>query len=478
VNNKTIMTWIVGLWTLFGIGAAAADEVRSGLNDQTDIAVTIYNENLALVRDQRSISMPVGVHDLAIRDVSGQIRPETALLGSSGGSASMHLLEQNFDFDLLSPESLLQKFIGKEIRAVSINPATGNETIETATVLATNQGLVLQFADRIETGFPGRLIFDRVPDNLRDRPTLVLKVDNKDASPQTIRLTYLTGGISWKADYVASLNEDETSLDLNGWVTLTNQSGTSYPQALLQLVAGEVQQVQEAMLQNRGLDMMMAAAPAKEAMSEESLFDYHLYTLERPTTIANQQTKQVALMDASSVPVNKRYIVEGQGQLFGGRYSGKQSNDVGVFIELVNDAESSLGVPLPAGIMRVYKNDSAGRAQFIGEDRIDHTPRGEEIKLKLGNAFDVTAESVQTGFTKVQSVGQYNFSAEVSQRITLKNAKDIPVQVTLREYIPGDWKILSEPAPHHKTSSNTVEWKINVPADAGVTHEYTALVRY
>ena len=455
--------------------AVSAQEVRSGIEDQTALAVTIYNENLALVRDQRQVTLESGEVDLAIRDVSAQIRPETALLTSLQSGTKLALIEQNFDFDLLTPESLLEKYVGQSVRAVTVNPSNGNETVENATVLATNQGVVLQFPFRIETHFPGRLIFDSVPENLRDRPTLVLKLNNNTPDPQEIQLSYLTSGLSWRADYVAGLTDDEARLDLNGWVTLTNNSGTSYPAALLQLVAGDVQQVEQMMPKMRTTAVLeMAAAPA--AMQEEALFDYHLYTLQRPTTIANQQTKQVALMNAYDVPVAKQYRVSSQGEFFGGRSAAQVKQEVGVFIEFANSEQSNLGMPLPAGIIRVYKNDSAGRIQFIGEDRIDHTAKDDEVQLKLGNAFDVTAERTQTSFRKVVSQGQYNFSAEVGQKIILKNAKTEDVEVTIEEVIPGDWEIKSETSSHTQRSASVVEWRITVPGNGSAEHEYLALV--
>ena len=470
---RAVLMAVIGALPL----AISAQEVRSGIEDQTALAVTIYNENLALVRDQRQVTLESGEVDLAIRDVSAKIRPETALLTSPQSGSELELIEQNFDFDLLTPESLLKKYVGQSVRAVTINPSNGNETVENAIVLATNQGVVLQFPFRIETNFPGRLIFDAVPENLRDRPTLVLKLKNTSPEPQEIQLSYLTSGLAWRADYVAGLSDDETQLDLNGWVTLTNNSGTSYPEALLQLVAGDVQQVQQVLPKMRSTAALeMAAAPA--AMEEEALFDYHLYTLQRPTTIANQQTKQVALMNAHDVPVQKQYRVSSQGQFFGGRSVAPVKQEVGVFIEFNNSERSNLGMPLPAGIIRVYKNDSAGRIQFIGEDRIDHTAKDDEVQLKLGNAFDVTAERVQTTFRKVVSQGQYSFSAEIGQKITVKNAKTDAVEVTIEELIPGDWEIKSESSGHTQRSASLVEWRISVPAGESVEHEYVALVRY
>ena len=454
-----------------------AGETRSGLEDQIAIAVTIYNENLALVRDQRNIVLEPGEQDLAIRDVSARIRPETALVTSLDQAEGWRLLEQNFDYDLLTPYSLLDKYVGRQVQAISINPATGNETAESAQVLSTNDGVVLQFSDRIETNFPGRLIFDQVPENLRDRPTLVLKVENNLATPQRIQLSYLTAGLSWRADYVASLNNDETVVDLNGWVTLHNTSGTSYPNALLQLVAGEVNQVQQVLPQTRQVLALESMAVA-EVMQEETLFDYHLYTLPRPTTIADKQTKQVALMSVNGVPVQKHYVTTGSGHLYGGPTTVTQKQDVEVLLMLRNNTDSHLGVPMPAGVVRVYKNDSADRIQFIGEDSIDHTPRNEDIWLKLGNAFDVTVERKQVAFKKVRNTGQYSFSAEVSHSLVLKNAKEQTVEVTVRESIPGDWEIVAQNREHNKVSSNLAEWQIRLSPEEELHLDYTALVRY
>src|SRR5690554_2535287 len=228
---------------IFGITFAHADEVRSTLDDQRHVAVTIYSQDLALVKDQRSVQLPTGIHHLAVRDVSAQIRPETASLRSLNGSLSV--MEQNFDFDLLTPQKLLEKYIGKIVSIISINPATGVETREKAQVLSANNGVVLKIGDRIETGMPGRIVYPDVPANLRDRPTLVVQLNNKSSTKQDVELSYLTGGLGWKADYVAELNSSDDKLDLSGWVTLSNTSGTSYRDAKLQLVAGDVNRVQE-----------------------------------------------------------------------------------------------------------------------------------------------------------------------------------------------------------------------------------------
>ena len=457
---------------------AAPEEKPSTRADQREVAVTIYNENLALVKDGRKVKLDRGANRLAWREVSAQMRPETALLRNVSNPAGIRLIEQNFDFDLLTPQKLLEKYVGREVTVISVNPATGAEKRETATVLASNGGVVLRFADRIETGVPGRLAFSGVPDNLRDTPTLVITLDGKAGGEQNLELSYLTGGLSWKADYVAELNERDDRLDVNGWVTLTNRSGTAYPDARLQLVAGDVNLVQEELVRGRPLQLMAKAAPAEADMRQEALFEYHLYTLERPTTIADNQTKQVALMSAASVPVKKELLFEGQNYYYSGQYGelGRKLK-AAVFVEFANKGEG-LGIPLPKGVVRVYKKDGKGNAQFIGEDRIDHTPRNETVRLKLGEAFDVTADRRQTDFKKLGGTSRYNYVYESAYRIAIKNAKNEAVTVKVVEPMPGDWQVLSESHPHAKVAANTAVWSVAVPAQGKAELSYRVLVRY
>ena len=292
--------------------AAQSAERRSTLEDQQSVAVTIYNEDLALVKEARRVVLDAGRNRLALRDVSARMRPETAQLRSLSNPGGFDLLEQNFDFDLLTPAKLLEKYTGRTVRVIRTNPATGVETVESAQVLATTQGTVLQIGDRIETGVPGRIVFDGVPPNLRDRPTLVTELQNRVPGTQDVELTYLSGGLSWQADYVAELNAGDSALDLNGWVTLTNRSGTAYPRAKLQLVAGDVNRVRQELRRSNGVaDAKLAMSAAASPMVQETLFEYHLYTLQRPTTLADNQTKQVALLNAAAVPVRKELLLNG-----------------------------------------------------------------------------------------------------------------------------------------------------------------------
>jgi hypothetical protein len=470
----TLSTLSTGAFTM------DTSETRSTLSDQQSVAVTIYNQDLALVKDTRKVNLKAGLNTMALRDVSAQIRPETALLRSINAPGSLTLLEQNFDFDLLTPQKMLEKYVGKTVGIVKTNPTTGVETTEQATVLSANNGVVLKIGNRIETGLPGRIVYDDVPANLRDRPTLVTQINNKGATDHTVELSYLTGGLGWKVDYVAELNDKENMLDLSGWVTLTNTSGASYKNAKLQLVAGDVNRVQpqaQPAMMRKNMDVMMAEAAAP--MAEESLLEYHLYTLDRPTNIMEAQTKQVALLSAASVPVRKELVLRGADYYYTGQYGEIGTKmKVGVFIEFDNKEASKLGMPLPKGVLRVYKKDSGGNAQFVGEDNIDHTPKNESVRLKLGESFDVTVDKKQTDFKVLPPPTKRNQLYESAFELVLKNAKKQKTTVIVQEPIGGDWKIISESAPHTKANSHLAVWKIEIPAESSTTLTYRAQVKY
>jgi hypothetical protein len=462
------------------LAQGAVPEKTSTLADQQSVAVTIYNENLALIKDVRRLALDQGQNRVALREVSGQMRAETASLRSLSHPGSLALLEQNFDFDLLTPAKLLEKYVGRDVRIIRTHPTTGAETLEPATVLAATGGVVLKIGDRIETGIPGRIVYDGVPANLRDRPTLVSELTSARAGAQTVELSYLSGGLAWKADYVAELNAADSALDLNGWVTLTNKSGTAYPNAKLQLVAGDVNRVRDEMqYAARSAGMAVAKSAPASPMQQESLFEYHLYTLARPTTIADNQTKQVALLSATAVPVTKELLLQGTDYYYRSSIGNVgQKMKVGVYVQFENRESARLGMPMPKGVVRVYKKDSSGNAQFVGEDRIDHTPKNEKVRLKLGDAFDVTAEKKQSDFKRRDVATPWNYSFESAYEIVLRNAKKEAQTVVVREPVPGDWQMLEQSQPHQKVAAGTAEWKIQVPAEGSATLKYRVLVRY
>jgi hypothetical protein len=457
-----------------GIAPALGDQERlSTLSDQQSVAVTIYNQNLALVRDERRVTFRTGLNSVAFRDVSGQINAATALLRSVSSPGALSVLEQNFNYDLLTPQKLLDKYVGKYVTVIHTNAASGRETREQARVLSTNDGLVLQYANRIETGLDGRLSFPSLPSNLRDRPTLVIDLNSTNAAPQDVELSYLTGGLSWKADYVGALSADDTRLDLNGLITLSNDSGTTYSNAKMQLVAGDVNQVQEAFSQAKTLGRAVTADQAQ--VRQEQLLEYHLYTLGRPTTIADKQTKQVALLSAASIPVTKTLELRGAPYYYTGQYGDLgQRLKFGVYIQFQNEG-GGLGIPLPKGTVRIYKKDSAGNAQFVGEDSIDHTPRHEQVRLHLGESFDVTANKKQTSYRLYRQGAEYIY--ESSYEIEMHNAKNQAQAVKVVEQLPGiNWEIISENYQHVKAAADTAIWNIKLGANSKQTLHYTVRV--
>lgn len=451
--------------------AGVAEHVSTAA-ERESTAITIYNGDLALIKEKRRVSLAGGLNRLSLREVAAKMQPQTALLRAVDGSP-LGLIEQNFDFDLLSPEKMLEKYVGREVTVIRENPATGAEHKEKATVLAAGQGTVLRFADRIETGVPGRLAFDSVPGNLRDRPTLSVLLDAKGGK-QDVELSYLSGGFSWRADYVAQLASDGKHLDLNGWVTLTNRSGAGFDDVRLQLVAGTVNRVQE--YDNRvekievtgsSIKRMAAAAPPRE----ESLMDYHLYTFERPTSIADNQTKQLALLSATSVPVEREYVLGGYDWYYHSAYESSREK-IKPEIFMLFDNKAPLGKPLPAGVVRVYAKDSKGAAQFVGEDRIMHTAKNEQVRLKLGEAFDVTAERTQTHYERIAS-NLY----ETEWKVEIRNAKEEAVTVRVMEPLPGDWTVLHESLPHKNDDAHLASWYVSVPAGGKSVLEYAVRVK-
>ena len=464
-------------FTMLSIALAQTTEQRSTLAEHQDVAVTIYNDNLALVKDHRKIAIKSGASSLAFRDVSAKILAETAQMRSLSSPGKLTVLEQNFDFDLLTPQQLLEKYVGRQVTIVHSNPTTGAETSETATVLSANNGVVLQIGQRIETGLSGRIVYDDVPPNLRDRPTLVMTLENKGSPEQDVELSYLTSGLGWKADYVVALNPTDDKLDISGWVTLTNKSGTSYNNAKLQLVAGDVHRARQVAGAVFKLATPMPAPVARASMSEEALFEYHLYSLDRQTTIAENQTKQVALLTGANVPMRKVLILSGSDYYYQTN-SGNlgQKLKVSAFVDFDNKESAHLGLPMPTGVVRVYKKDSAGNTQFIGEDNIDHTPKNETLRLKLGESFDVTADKKQISFAKFGGTGKYKNIYESAYEIVLKNAKKEAVTVTVQEPIPGDWQMLNESQGHTKPVSNTAVWQVSIPAEGTTTLTYRVRV--
>jgi len=452
-----------------------AESLSTGVDDQTGVAVTIYNVNLGLVKDQRNIKLQKGVGELRFMDVASQIIPTSVHIKSLVNPDSLQVLEQNYEYDLLNPQKLLDKYVGKEVKLYTRNPYSEREEIVTATLLSNNGGPIFKIGDEITFGHPGRIIFPGVPENLIPKPTLLWLLENSLTSLQKVEASYLTNGINWRADYVVTLNERDDRADLSGWVTIDNRSGTTYGNARIKLVAGDVNRVKDEVEYKKGM-MRMAEVAAKPApqFKEEEFFEYHIYTLQRPATIKDNQTKQISLVNADNISVKKELVYYGAQYYYRSSYGEKISNQkIGVFVEIANRKEDNLGIPLPKGTVRVYKKDNEGSLQFVGEDSIDHTPKDEKVRVKLGDAFDVVGTRKQMDWKKI-AYDTYEAAFEIS----LRNHKKENVVVRVIEPIPGDWTMLSSSHEHKKTEAFTAEFAIPVPKDKEVKLTYRVRMRF
>jgi hypothetical protein len=456
--------------------AASAEVSTSSVDQQIAVEVTAYNEDLGLIKDQRRITLPKGTTELRFMDVAGLINPATVHMQSLTDPKALSVLEQNYEYDLLNPTRLMDKYVGKEVKLYSKNPYTEREEIVTAKVLSNNNNNpVFQIGDEVTFGYPGRVIFPKVPDNLISQPTLVWLLKNDAPKTQDVEVAYLTGGIGWRADYVLVLDEKDQMGGLSGWVTLSNRSGATYPNAKLKLVAGDVNRVQEelagkvdAVYKARAME---AAAPQ---FREQTFFEYHIYALERPTTLKDNSTKQISLLNAPEVKVKKEYRIYGEDYYFRGRYGDpEQKKKVSVFIEFENAKANGMGMPLPKGIVRVYKHDADKSLQFTGEDTIDHTPKDEKVKIKLGEAFDVVATRKQTDWKKIASD-----TYEAAFEIVLRNHKEENVSVRVIEPVPGDWQVLSASHKAVKTSSSQLEMNVPVVKNGETVVTYRVRMRF
>jgi hypothetical protein len=458
----------------------AAGDITTTLADQSDLALTVYNSNLSLVRDVRQLTLPAGDSLLRFMDIAASINPATVHFRSLTEPAKLDVIEQNYEYDLLDPNKLLQKFVGREVTLVRPKLASGTSEYEDvkATLLALNGAPVWKIGNEIVTGFSYESIrFPELPDNLYERPTLLWTLQNTGARRHRVEASYLTANLSWSADYVLNVSKDETSGDLDGWVTLVNHSGTAFKNASLQLVAGDLHRV---MAQN-GMDEMKAmgaiarAVPAPAPFQQESFSEYHLYSLNRRTSVFDQESKQISLLNASHFPVRKVYVVNGQAYYYrGSAQPGAPVKDpVQVFYKFKNEEKAGLGMPLPAGTIRVYQQDSRSGSLFAGEDHIDHTPKDEDISLHIGNAFDIVAERKQTDYKKIAD-RVYEFEYE----ITLRNHKEIPVTVEVNEPIGGDWEMVNSSYKFTKTAAFAAQFDVPVDKDGTSVLKYRVRVRY
>jgi hypothetical protein len=465
-----------GAGTMGGNRAQAAPQApgTTTLDDQVDLAVTVYNSDIALVRDVRAIDLTRGTGDLHFMDIAATVNPTTVHFRSLTEPSRVGVLEQNYQYDLLEPEKLLKKYVGRDVTLV--RQRNGREEEVQAHLVSYNNAPVWRIDGQIVTGLHADHIrFPELPGNLYARPTLIWTLANEGASRHRVEASYLATKLSWNADYVLTVARDDKAGDLDGWVTVQNGSGTAFRNASLQLVAGDLNRVKQALGRVAMDSVAEFAAPAAQRMAQEAFSDYHLYTLDRKTTINNNETKQVSMLGATSFPVIKRYVVNGQQFYYrNAQHPGAPIKDVvQVFYQLENAAKSGLGEPMPAGIVRVYQADSRGGLQFVGEDRIDHTPKDETLNLKIGNAFDVVAERKQTDFQRVTS-NVY----DVEYEVTLRNHKAAGITVEVNEPIGGSWRMLNASHKWTKNDAWAAQFLVPVAAEGTTVVKYRVRVTY
>jgi hypothetical protein len=461
--RRGVSTLAGSLWVSAALHVSAQDGADKRLS------LTIYNSDLALVEHVRPVSVAAGRHRLEFKGVSAQIMSQTVSFGGTG----LEIIEQNFDYDLLTPEKLMEKAVGQQVRIVRTNPGTGEETEETAEVLSTVGGVVLKIGERIEVlredGIPARVIFDKVPPNLRASPTLSVLAEAKQPVNADVTLAYLTHGLSWNADYVAVFAEAQGNVSIQGWITLTNNSGTTFENANAQLVAGDVNVVgSEAewfqQYNMRRFNTGNRRAAGVESSAREQLADYYVYPIAQATTIANNQTKQVSFLSAERVRADRGYE-----QTFYDFQSQDEPVSAEVRVRFSNSQASGLGDQLPSGVVRVYARDARGQPQFVGEDRIGHTSAGSDLALKIGDAFDVTIQP-----TLRQTTRASRRETDYDMAYLVRNARAAPVTVTIRQ--DNLWRyneVRAQSIEGRRTDADSFAWDVPVPANGEAELTFT-----
>ena len=453
-----------------------AAEIRLSPNDRTSLDLTVYGNGLAMIRDSRSVSLSAGDNRVVLDGISRQMIPSSSRL--TGGS-ELRTLAMDYDTDLLTPESLLQRFLGKQVEIVRTHPTTGEDSIEKAEILSVDGGVVLRYRDRIETGAPGRIIFPDIPGDLRPTPALIASIATDRPGTDALTLTYLSDGLSWRADYAIVLDEKQSTLTVEGRALVTNASGVDFQDASLSLVAGAVNRISTApgpIPKARGMAAAIAEVSAQgAAIPERQVFgDLHLYRIDRPVTLAEQESKLVSLTHAADVPYKRLYVSTDNPFIVTHRVGGVRFSHPEVQITFENAKGSPAGEPLPAGIARVYTLDDGGFLRLLGEDQLDNTAAGEDVELAPGQAFDITVERTQTDFVRA---GLAEGTYETAHEITVRNAKSVPASVRVVETMSGDWSIVKESAPHKKPTANEAEWTVDVPAGGSATIAYRVRVQ-
>jgi len=456
--------------------AQQAQRLKIGQENCLNTSVTVYNNNIGLVKDTRRAQIDTGVHHIYFTGIADRIIPASVQIKSLSDSGKFNVYEQNYEYDLLTRDTLLDKFIGRKVKLFFKSELNGTEEIKEAVLLKNEPDPVFQIGNEIYLGYPGKIILPEIPPDLVTEPALLWLVDNKEEKPQELQVSYLTEEISWTCNYVINLSENENKMDILGWVTINNNCGASFKAATLKLVAGDVNRVSDTAFAPKRAYMMeqALAAPAPPEIKEESLFEYHAYTIKNPTDLNNNQSKQISLFEAQDVDVEKKFTVTGQRYFFSSSYSDAIQNiPVNITLEFSNAVKNKLGIPLPAGTVRLYKEDADKSFQFAGENKIGHIPPDETVEISFGSAFDIKTERKQTHFRKIRA-DLY----ETGWEIKVKNQKVSDITVTIKENIPGDWKINESNLDYEKISSSIVAFKVPVKTKSETVLKYSVEIKY
>lgn len=454
---------------MIGGGLAAAADLAATVAERSAMSLTVYGGGLALVRDARTADLPAGRSRVVFSDVSRHLLPTSPFLAAESG---LTVLALDVEPASLTQEALLRRALGQDVRVVRTHPTTGEDSVETATVLAVDGGVVLRYRDRVETGIPGRLAFPGVPSDLRPAPAVAATVEAGAGGRRPLTLGYLTNGVSWGADYVMVVDDAGERLDLTARAAVSNDSGTDFAEARLAVVAGDVRRVSAPPMPaprsaaNVVGAMMADAAPEPE---REAVADLHLYTIPGAVTLADGDTTLVTLFRAAGVPFRRDYVSESFVAIGAGRGGPRRPQHPRVELSFDNAAANGLGVPLPRGVARVFVSDQGSELRLSGEDGMMATPVGGTVTLSPGRAFDITVERTQTDFRRV---GADKGPFESAQRIEVRNGKDRPVTVKVVEMVPGDWTILEESAGHEKEAADRIVWRVETPAGGAAVVTY------
>lgn len=465
-----ILHLILLLAFFFTSSTADAENITtvSTSNDRVSLKVTVYNDNFALIKDTRKVKFPSGEGWIRLYDIAAHIIPSSIYARSVNHPDKLNILEQQYESNLINEDVLLDKYVGKKIKIINFNEYQDRKDVVEAILLSNNQGQIYQIKDEIYLDYPGYKVLPELPGDLFAKPTLTWLYGNKSPDPHQLQVSYLTNNINWKADYILLVNEEGSSAELSGWVSLENNSGVTYKDTSLKLVAGNVHTVKEKAV-GRTFEMVRAGTAASPQFEEKALGEYHVYDLKRKTTIKDKDTKQVNLVGASGIEIKKELITRSTNRFFIRQARDRElTQPVNVYINFQNTAENNLGFPLPAGTIRTYKEDDDGSREFIGEDRIEHTPPNEEIKLAIGEAFDVVAQRIQIDYHKISTRRHAS-----EWEIRVRNRKKKEITVAIEEPLPfNTWKITDSSHPYEKVDAFTIRFKVKIPSDKEVKVKY------